>query len=269
MNIPDDWFEIKKEEDHIIAIQERLEKVDPRFYTHNTNIFLLLGESKALLIDTGSGVVPLKPVVKEFIDTRDLLVINTHGHWDHIGNNHEFERVYIHKNEAGFIKNPVNISNLRDSPEEIAKNYEPMDYILSPSAKVVKVEEGDEFDLGNLAVEVLHTPGHSPGSISILTHRGELFPGDLMHYGSVFLPKKKLLNTVLTSLDHILQLFDDGKVKSLYPAHGSFPHGRELVEKLIKGINNIDNLWEQKEKDQFLRSWVIDDGTFKYVISRF
>lgn len=269
MNIPKNWFDIVKEKEHIFAIRERLDKVDPRFHTHNTNIYLLLGENKVLLIDTGSGVVPLKPVMEEYTDNRDLIVVNTHGHWDHIGNNHEFEKVYIHKNEAGFISNPVNISNLRDSPEEIAKNYEFMDYMLEPPHEVSEVEEGNVFNLGKLTVKVLHTPGHSPGSISFLTDRGELFPGDLVHYGSVFLPKKKSLNTVVNSLQRLIKLFDKGEISSIYPAHGGFPRGKELVEKLIEGINNLDKLWEQKRKNKFLRSWIIDDGTFNYVVSRF
>ncbi|MGM0467719.1 MAG: MBL fold metallo-hydrolase [Promethearchaeati archaeon] len=196
-------------------------------------------------------------------------LVNTHGHWDHIGNNHEFERVYIHKKEAGFISNPVNISNLKSSPEKIAKNYNDMDFILAPPSEVSEIDEGYIFDVGNLSIEVLHTPGHSPGSISLLTNKGELFPGDLVHYGSVFLPKKKYLNIVIDSLQRIINLFDDGKVQNLYPAHGDYPQDKELVVKLFEGINNLDEFWDQKQKDKFLRSWIIDDGTFKYVLSRF
>ncbi len=144
-----------------------------------------------------------------------------------------------------------------------------MDFILAPPSEVSEIDEGYIFDVGNLSIEVLHTPGHSPGSISLLTNKGELFPGDLVHYGSVFLPKKKYLNIVIDSLQRIINLFDDGKVQNLYPAHGDYPQDKELVVKLFEGINNLDEFWDQKQKDKFLRSWIIDDGTFKYVLSRF
>ncbi len=70
---PKDWFEINKEKDYLIVIWESLEKVDPRFYTDLTNIYLLLGNEKALLIDIGSGVFSLKSVINDLIEGRQLI----------------------------------------------------------------------------------------------------------------------------------------------------------------------------------------------------
>ncbi|MBD3195240.1 MAG: MBL fold metallo-hydrolase [Candidatus Lokiarchaeota archaeon] len=263
------WFEVKKVKDYLYCIRENLEKVDPRYYTHYTNIFLLIGSEKALLIDTGSGVEPLKPVIESIIDKQELIVVNTHGHFDHIGCNSEFDKVFIHKIEASFISNPVNVSNLKDSPEEIAKNYESKNYIIEPPNSVIPIDEEHTFDLGDFEIKVIHTPGHSPGSISLLTSRGDLFPGDLAHYGSLFLPHKKRFGTVLESLSKLIDLLNKGDAKEVYPAHGRFPVGKDLLEEEYKGIKNIEKLWDQKQKDRFLRSWIIKDENFKYIISRF
>ena len=65
-----------------------------------TNIYLILGPEKALLIDTGSGLYPIKPVVDNLIEHRELIVINTHTHFDHRGSNDEFETTYNHENEC-------------------------------------------------------------------------------------------------------------------------------------------------------------------------
>ena len=98
-----DWYEVIHYNRYIIVIREKLSEIDPRFLTTYTNIFLILGSNKSLLIDTGCGLFPLKPIVEELIEDRELFVINTHSHFDHIGSNSEFEEVYIHKNEITFF----------------------------------------------------------------------------------------------------------------------------------------------------------------------
>ena len=58
-----EWFEIQEIKNYIYVIKERLGLIDPRFLTEFTNMFLVLGSTKALLMDTGSGLYPIKPVV--------------------------------------------------------------------------------------------------------------------------------------------------------------------------------------------------------------
>ncbi|MBY9013255.1 MAG: hypothetical protein KGD70_12855, partial [Candidatus Lokiarchaeota archaeon] len=58
-----DWYEVIKQKDYLYIIRERLDEIDPRFLTTYTNIYLILGLDKALLIDTGSGLFPIKPII--------------------------------------------------------------------------------------------------------------------------------------------------------------------------------------------------------------
>jgi glyoxylase-like metal-dependent hydrolase (beta-lactamase superfamily II) len=262
------WFEVIKHKDYLYVIREKLEDIDPRFHTVYTNLYLLLGSDSALLIDTGCGIFPLKPIVQELIGDRRLIVINTHSHWDHILSNNEFSEIYIHQNEARFISNPINISNLKDSSKDIVKVYEKYNFSIPPSSVIKTIDEGDKFDLGGYIVDIIHTPGHSPGSISLFTNKNEVFTGDLAHYGAVYLPKKNNFPEVLSSLSKLMNMIKVRENIKIFPSHEEFGIDINLLEDLYKGIENIENLWSKRQKDDFNFSWIIDDNKFKYVISR-
>lgn len=260
-----DWFEIIKHKDHLYIIRERLDEIDPRFYTTYTNLYLILGSHSALLIDTGSGLFPLKPVVKDLILDRTLLVINTHSHFDHIGGNHEFDNIYIHKNEKKQILKPHDISFLQDSSREITKLYRNKNYILPPANGFQLVKDEEIIDLGKLTLEIIHTPGHSPGSISLLTNENELFTGDTAHYGTMYLTKKTF-PIILSSLSKLLNLFQTSKTIEIYPSHEEYAVSKKLLVDLRNGIKNIKNIWEMRKRDDFLESWIIEDEIFKYAV---
>lgn len=261
-----DWFEVIKHKDYLYIIRERLDEVDPRFLTTYTNIYLILGLDKALLIDTGSGLYPLKPVVDKLIENRELLIINTHSHFDHRGSNDEFETIYIHENELKSASMPFDISMLKDSPKKIVNRYSAKNYVYQPPANVEPTKDGNRFDLGDISVEVFHTPGHSIGSISLLTSNGELFTGDTAHYGTMYLPKKKDFAIILNSISRLKDLCKANIVQEIYPSHEEFAVGRELLDDLYDGINNIENIWDTRERYKFLRAWLLEDSKFKYII---
>ena len=266
MSNADVWYEIIKQKDYLYVIRERLDEIDPRFLTTYTNIYLILGPEKALLIDTGSGLNPLKPVVDKLIENRELLVINTHSHFDHRGSNDEFETIYIHENEVGNASMPFDISILKDSPKEIVYRYSTIGFVYQPSLNVEPLIDGDRFELGDISVEVIHTPGHSVGSISLLTDKGDLFTRDTAHYGAMYLPKKRQFSVILDSISKLLVLFDNSNVQEIYPSHEEYPVGKELLVKLYEGITNIENIWDTKIKDRFLGAWILEDKNFKYII---
>jgi len=202
MSKDNNWFEVIKHKDYLYVIRERLDEIDPRFLTTYTNIYLILGPEKALLIDTGSGLFPIKPVIDNLIENRELLVVNTHSHFDHRGSNEEFDAIYIHENEVRIVSLPFDISMLNDSPKEIVQRYSKIGFVYQPSSKVEALNDGDRFDLGDISIEVIHTPGHSIGSISLLTSKGEIFTGDTAHYGTMYLPKRKEFHTILNSISN-------------------------------------------------------------------
>ncbi len=131
---PEKWYEVVEHKDYLIVIRERLSDIDPRYNTTYINLFLLIGSHSALLIDTGCGLFPLKPIVKQFINEKKLFVINTHSHFDHIGANGEFDEVFIHEKESKAINMPLNLSFLKDLPSKYVKLYGDRNYILPPAS---------------------------------------------------------------------------------------------------------------------------------------
>ncbi|MHA2050304.1 MAG: MBL fold metallo-hydrolase [Promethearchaeota archaeon] len=114
MSNENNHFEISKHKDYLYVIKENISIVHPVYTNDPLNLYLLLGTKTALLIDTGCGLYPLKPIVDDLIGDKNLLVINTHTHWDHILGNHEFREVYVHENEADIVSVPYDLSFLID-----------------------------------------------------------------------------------------------------------------------------------------------------------
>ena len=263
-------FKILKHKDYLYVIKENISLVHPVYTNDPLNIYLILGAYTALLLDTGCGLFPIKPIVDELIGKRKLLVFNTHYHWDHPLGNVEFEEVYIHENEVAFVSKPYDVSYFKDSPNEIVKVYEEQNFLIPPADVIKPLKDGDFFDLGKIEVEIIHCPGHSVGSISLLTSTGELFTNDVAYYGDQFLPKKELFPEVLKTLSRLIDLCEKQKNLELYPSHRKYPYDKTLLTDLYKGIENIENLWDTKKAFDFFEAWQIDDpnGKFRYYIAR-
>jgi glyoxylase-like metal-dependent hydrolase (beta-lactamase superfamily II) len=260
-----EWFEVIKQNDHLYVIRERLDDIDPRFYTTYDNLFLIIGSHSALLIDTGCGIYPLRPILDDIIRDKALMVINTHSHFDHIGGNYEFNEVLIQKEEVESISSPMDITFLRDSPKDIVKRYESRNFLISPANNFKSVEDNEIIDLGDITVKVIHTPGHSNGSISLLTSENELFTGDTAHYGAMYITKEDF-PTHLASIARLLNLFQEEENIEIYPSHEEIAVDKDLLIKLYKGIQNIENIWHEKRRDDFIEAWLLSDENFKYLV---
>jgi len=261
-------FEISKHKDYLYIIKENISLVHPVYTNDPLNIYLLLGTHTALLLDTGCGLFPLKPIVNKLIGKRKLIVFNSHYHWDHPLGNVEFGEVYIHEKEVEFVSKPYDVSYFKDSPNEIVKVYEEQNFLIPPADIIKPLKDGDVFDLGKIGVEVIHCPGHSVGSICLLTSTGELFTSDVAYYGDQFLPKRELFPEVLKTLSSLIELCEKQKNLELYPSHRKYPCNKTLLTDLYKGIENIENIWDTKKPFDFFEAWQIDDDKFRYYVSK-
>ncbi len=170
-----------------------------------------------LIYDTvcGEGVV-IDPGWRDAAITRGIrdagvkvkYVINTHGHADHVtGNNLLDAPVLIHRLDGKMSADPSkNLPFFSAPPAEL-------------SARTGTLDDGDVLDVGNLKLEVIHTPGHTPGGISIKC-RDMVFSGDTLFFegiGRTDLPGGDL-ETILRSIkEKLLSLPDDVRV---FPGHG-------------------------------------------------
>lgn len=162
---------------------------------------------EACLIDPGAEPEKLeKALKKEELSLR--YIINTHGHGDHIAANGYFGvPVYIHRLDAGFLTDPkLNLSR-----------HFFFDVVSPPAGRLL--EDGDTVALGALTFGVIHTPGHTPGSVA-LSLGGVLFTGDTLFAGGVGRTDFSYGDerALYRSIREKLFTFPDDTV--IYPGHG-------------------------------------------------
>ena len=248
LQIAERWFQRKTLDDDITLLWEP--HVIPLM---RCNIWHVRGRDRDLMIDSGMGYASLRDATRDLID-KPITAVATHCHSDHIGGHHEFDSCLAHKAEAQTLRQPNLEENLYDgrfSPGLLralaAADYAPPAdgrlitalpyagftaeaYRLRPAQLVEEVEDGSAVDTGDRHFEVLHLPGHSPGSIGLWEARtGILFSGDCIYDGAL-----------LDRLDHSnreayrasLERLRNLPVRVVHAGHeGSF--GRERLLQLI------------------------------------
>lgn len=180
-----EWYETRSLGDGVTWIYEPFIKT---FY--RCNIWHLRGRDRDLLVDSGMGVVSLRRYVP-LVTERPLLAVASHSHFDHVGSHHEFSERLAHPAEAPLLAAPTR-ENLLIEPyvsDDIFMALPPAPYSSATyavkAAPVTRLlEDGDVVDLGDRRLEVIHTPGHSPGGIALLERAtGILFSGDIVYDG--------------------------------------------------------------------------------------
>ena len=181
-----DWFEVYRIEDGIFAIYEsgQFEEVIS---------FLVTGDDRALLFDTGHGIGDIKRVVKQLTDL-EIIVLNSHTHYDHIGGNYQFETIYARNTDytrgrAGGSSPDAVAEFLKDGwvwkplpTGFVVENYRSRPFTISRF-----VDEGDIIDLGGRKLEILSTPGHAPDSICLLDRENRLLlTGDSFYLAPLY-----------------------------------------------------------------------------------
>ncbi len=143
-----------------------------------TNCYILsCGAGKCILIDIGNGAARLQGKLGE-LGLTPCAILLTHGHYDHVAGVETIRQayqipVYIHEKDAVMLRSAqANLAwQLTDAPYIPVQAYE-------------TVEEGTVLTLGDRTVEVLHTPGHTPGGVCYRTGK-YLFTGDTLFEGSM------------------------------------------------------------------------------------
>ncbi|MDL5154821.1 MBL fold metallo-hydrolase [Actinomycetospora termitidis] len=178
----------------------------------HVNSWLVAGDDRTVLVDTGLGIAPIRPVV-ESVCSLPVDVVNTHAHFDHVGGNAEFSRVSAFGAPAAgaaaeraaylaWMREVLDAaaayrdldrryfhlltadSDPRPLPDDVERWVDPG----PPSGpEPAPLHDGDRIDLGGRTLTVLHTPGHSPDSICLLDERdGVLFGGDTLNSGPIY-----------------------------------------------------------------------------------
>lgn len=213
------WFDVIDLGRGIRAVRERLREGT------EVKSFLVEGERQVAVIDTGAGVGDYRALVESLSD-KEPINLQTHGHWDHTGGCWRFDHVLIHPEDARFLRagEPHEVYRTHFGPaaiksEWLPEGFDPETAELRGCDPTGWLNDGDTIDLGGRTLEVIHTPGHSPGSVSFLDREARvLIPGDairtdyllLMLDGSDPVVYRETLRRVVGMLD---------AVDTIYSAH--------------------------------------------------
>lgn len=182
----------------------------------NVRFFILTGAEKALIIDSGISGLDVQQIAREVTDL-PLMLLNTHADPDHIAGNGAFAEVYMHPSEAIVFHN-----------------------MHHGTGMIKPVYEGTKIDLGGRVLEILHVPGHTPGSITVLDIAARcLFGGDpVQENGEIYMfGMHRDLEAYILGLQHLqvqAERFD-----AIYPSHADMPVSKEMIGKLIEGARQI------------------------------
>lgn len=193
-------------------------------------LYLLEGSRQAMLIDSGVGMIDAAAVVKTLTEL-PISVLNTHGHFDHCGGNPLFETAYLHEADREIY--------LLHS-DAFRRMYFPH-YPGRPGRENARwIQDGAVFDLGGRTLRVIHTPGHSHGSLCVLDEEQRwLFTGDTCCKGDVLLHLDGSATVEeyafsIRRLQHLRPLF-----LTTWPGHHETPVPPEILDLFQQGAQAI------------------------------
>lgn len=249
-----DWFEVEQIDSDTYAISE---------YKHweETHCFLLCGTERSVLIDSGLGVSDIKRVV-DGLTPLPVMVITTHVHWDHIGGHKFFDNIAVHEAENDWlsVRFPIPLhavkSTLLREPCDFPEDFDADSYQIFKGVPQRVLHDGDSIELGNRALTVIHTPGHSPGHCCFYEpDRKYLFSGDLIYGGC--------LDAFYPTTDP--QIFGQSvkKIRRLdiarvLPAHHRLDIPVDIIDRIEKAFDSLSNSGKLKQG-----SGIFDFGDFQ------
>jgi len=237
VTVSDPWFEVYKVAPAVYAIYE------PRQF-EETISYLILGNTRALLFDTGMGMSDLKKVVAE-LNTLPIAVLNSHTHDDHVGANWQFSTIY--GMDTDFTRQNARGSR-EDAQAEVASGeicgslpagFDPKAYVTRPWKITSHVHDGDHIDLGGRSLEIIATPGHTPDAISLFDRaNGLLFTGDTYYPAPIWLYRPETdLNAYAASIRRLAALAP--QVKLVLGAHNVPVAPPSILPRLVTAFDAV------------------------------
>ncbi len=254
------WFEVERFDEGVTMIGEPLHSEDVKSY-------LIEGSEAVAVIDTGMGVGDFAGLVARLSD-KSPIVLQTHAHFDHIGATGAFARVLVHPSEARDLAAGYPNARFRrwlgaeHLTGALPEGFDPETAEIPAVAGAAPLVAGDLIDLGGRTIEVVHTPGHSPGGLTFLDRAAKvLFPGDAVYEGPMFAfrpgSNPRNYRTTLRTLAELAAIVD-----RVYPSHNRSP----LVPDDVVAMHEAyEAIWagrtpDRREPDRD----VFDFGTFSF-----
>ena len=269
----DGWFEVLKLPNDVYAFYEpgHIERV---------NSFLILGDKQDLLYDTGMGIASIKTALAEVrkaesLPERELIVLNSHGHLDHIGGNYEFDKIIAYNSEWRTRKltdgipagSPIWIEyySAVTPPPQAPASFSPETMSVRPveKNKISYIEDGHVFDLGNRQFKAILSLSHTDDSVVLYDAENKLlFTGDVFHPQGFYVLDFDELSKDLKMLAAL-------DVAYHYNTHGLQLAGLDRRGIAVRAMTKIENGEVEAGEREFLgakrKFYVVDDIEFLYM----
>ncbi|MEM7359621.1 MAG: MBL fold metallo-hydrolase [Pseudomonadota bacterium] len=220
LNVDSDWFEVYRVAPGVTAIYE------PHQWQEVIS-YLIEGEQRALLFDTGNGIGDIHALVEGLTD-KTVVVLNSHSHYDHVGGNYAYQTIYgmdtdfTKLREAGRKNHEIAIevsaqALCRPLPSGVTEK----NHVGRPFRVSELIEDESVIDLGGRKLEVMHIPGHTPDAIALLDREARLlWTGDSYYSGPIWLfADETNLSDYANSLQKLVAEVEN--IDTLLPAHNT------------------------------------------------
>ncbi len=231
-----DWFTLDEIDKDTYIISE---------YRHweETHCYLINGSERSLLIDTGLGICNIRDEIIKLTD-KPITAIATHIHWDHIGGHKYFPDFYAHEDELNWLNGefPLTMEQIKSMVIDrcdLPEGYDVNRYEFFQGNPTRVMRDNEVIDIGGRCIQVLHTPGHSPGSMCFWEkERGYLFTGDLVYKDTLFAYYPSTdPQAYLNSLECVSSL----PVKRVFPAHHTLDIQPEILLRMRDTFRQLQN----------------------------
>jgi len=237
VTVSDPWFEVYKPAANVFAIYEPQQ-------AEETIGYLIVGEKRALLFDTGMGISDVKKVTRE-LTKLPIIVLNSHTHDDHVGGNWEFDTIY--GMDTNFTRQNAKGSRAdaqaEITPDQICgslpKGFDARAYMTRPWKITAYLHDGERFELGGRTLEVIQTPGHTPDAISLIDREnGLLFTGDTYYPAPIWLYRPETdLDAYAASIRRLAALAP--RVKLVLGAHNIPVASPAVLPRLVVAFDSV------------------------------
>lgn len=220
-----DWFTVRQIYPCIFSLAEfhHFEKVVS---------YLLVGKHEAALFDTGMGYANIRAVVNK-ITPLPITVFLTHAHWDHIGGMNSFKNISILNNpfECKQIKKGFHSSEISELCQHslFDKPFLPKKFDVLGIKNFETFDNGQTLRFDSFDINIIHTPGHTPGSTCFLINNlGILISGDNLYSGPIYLQlTESNFLSYAQSIKHLMRI--KSSIKFILPGHNTVIEDKGLL----------------------------------------
>lgn len=235
IDVGQDWYSVYRLDKRTFIIYE-----DGQF---DENVsYLVMGDKRAALIDTGDNLADLRELVRKLTNL-PVFVMNTHCHLDHIGGNYLFDEVWAFDHRVSRATSALGVGHEKAKeviqPGSLRKPIpEPFcedDYCIPPYRVTHWIKDGEDIELGNRRLKAIYSPGHAPDHLMFFEKEsGYLWTGDIFYTGCVYthLPWGDLDTFIRTYKERVVPLLD--QVNILLPSHNDPCKNIKVLEEVVQ-----------------------------------